>query len=75
MMGAYRYCLFCNVALQRPTPEEDLSEHGQQCYSCDRYQPRTQTRDEWLIEAFSRIEELEKEVNTLKLRLKLRKKK
>jgi hypothetical protein len=71
VMGAYRYCVNpkCDGGngLPKPDVEDDLIT-GSSCPHCGTEQPQARSVEEWLIEAFDRILELEKEVKELKSR-------
>ena len=58
-MGSYRYCEYCERGLSEPTAREELLEGGQECPHCGKKQYTIKTIEEFVIELFERLEELE----------------
>ena len=59
-MGAFRYCR-CEHPLPKPTPREDLIE-DQICPGCGEHQRSVQSRDEWIVELWEEIQEMNKSI-------------
>ena len=59
-MGAYKYC-DCNAPLSKPTPREDLLE-GQICTSCGNIYKGHMRIEEWLVELYEEVGELQGKV-------------
>jgi len=67
---AYRHCVNSKCdgnGLDKPDVEDDLIT-GSSCPHCGTEQPRALSLEEWVVEAFDRIKELEEEVQKLKKR-------
>ncbi len=67
-MGSFRYCIHCDAPLRKPDALEDLIE-SQLCSSCCKPQPTLFSSEEWIIEAFDEIKELEKKFSKAFTRL------